>query len=53
MKTSVTEVGDMRAAWSPDEVRKRIDEVPGVESVSVDRAAESATTHFDETRVKL
>ena len=51
--SSVIEVGDMLTAWSPDEVRKRIGEVPGVESVSVDHAAESATVHYDETRIEV
>ncbi|MDP2329623.1 MAG: cation transporter, partial [Reyranella sp.] len=53
MKTSVIEVGDLLKAWSPDEVKKRIGEVPGVESVSMDHAAESATFHYDETRIEV
>ncbi len=53
MKTSVIEVGDLLAARSPDEVEKRIGEVPGVESVSVDRAAGNATVHYDETRIGI
>lgn len=50
MKTSVITVGDMLSAWSPDEVKKRIGEVPSVESVSVDHAAESATV--DEATIR-
>ncbi len=53
MKTSVIEVGDLLTALSPDEVGERIGAVPGVESVSVDHAAESATVHYDETRIGL
>lgn len=53
MKTSEIEVGDLLTVWSPDEIKKRIGEVPGVESVSVDNAAESATVHYDETRVEV
>jgi Cu2+-exporting ATPase len=51
MKTSVIEVGDLLTALSPDEVGKRIGEVPGVQSVSVDHAANCATVHYDETRI--
>ncbi|MDP3653759.1 MAG: heavy metal translocating P-type ATPase, partial [Rhodoferax sp.] len=53
MKTSVIEVGDLLAASSPDEVKRRIGGVPGVESVSVDHAAKSATVHYDETRIEV
>jgi Cu2+-exporting ATPase len=53
MKTSVIEVGDMLTAWSPDEVKKRIGEVPGVESVTVNYAAESATVRYDDTRLQI
>ncbi|WAP68404.1 heavy metal translocating P-type ATPase [Jiella pelagia] len=53
MRTSVIEVGDLLTASSPDEVGKRIGEVPGVESVSVDHAAESATVRYDETRIEV
>src|SRR5680860_1126308 len=53
MKTSLIEVGDMLSVWNPDEVRKRIGEVPGVERVTVDHAAESATVHYDETRIEV
>ena len=53
MKTSVIKVGDMLSVWSVDEVEKRIGEVPGVESVTVNYTAESATVRFDETRLKV
>jgi copper chaperone CopZ len=50
MKTSVIEVRDMLSVLSVDEVEKRIGEVPGVESVTVNNAAGSATVRYDETR---
>ena len=53
MKTSVIDVGDLLTAFSPDEVGKRIGELPGVESVSVDHMAESATVHYDETLIEV
>ena len=53
MKTSVIEVSDMLSVWSLDEVEKRIGEVPGVKSVTVNFAAESATVRYDETRLKV
>jgi Cu2+-exporting ATPase len=53
MKTSVIKVGDMLSVWSLDEVESRIGEVPGVESVTVNFAAESATVRYDETRVAV
>jgi copper chaperone CopZ len=43
MKTIAIDVGDLLTALGPDEVGRRIGEVPGVESVSVDHAAQSAT----------
>ncbi len=51
MKTSVLEVHDMLSVWSVDDVERRISEVPGVESVTVNFAAESATVRYDETRL--
>ncbi len=51
MKTSVMEVHDMLSVWSADEVEKRVGEVPGVESVTVNYAAGSATVRYDETRL--
>ncbi|MEO8336650.1 MAG: heavy-metal-associated domain-containing protein [bacterium] len=53
MKTSVIEVHDMLSVWSVDEVEKRIGEVPGVESVTVNHAAGNATVRYDETRLKV
>jgi copper chaperone CopZ len=53
MKTSVIEVGGMLSALSVDEVEKRIGEVPGVESVTVNYAAGSATVRYDETRLEI
>jgi len=53
MKTSVIEVHDMLSVLSVDEVEKRIGEVPGVESVTVNYAARSATVRFDETRLEI
>ena len=53
MKTSVIEVHDMLPVLSVDEVEKRIGEVPGVESVTVDFAAGSATVRYDETRLDV
>ena len=53
MKTSVIEVHDMLSVLSVDEVEKRISEVPGVESVTVNYAAGSATARYDETRLDI
>jgi P-type Cu2+ transporter len=53
MKTSVMKVHEMLAVWGVDEVEKRIGEVPGVESVTVNFAAESATVRYDETRLDV
>ncbi|MEO7889390.1 MAG: heavy-metal-associated domain-containing protein [Vicinamibacterales bacterium] len=53
MKTSVIKVHDMLSVWSADEVEKRIGDVPGVESVTVNFAAESATVRYDETRLEV
>ena len=43
MKTGVIAVPEMLSVLSVDEVEKRIGEVPGVNSVTVNSAAESAT----------
>lgn len=51
MKTSTIEVHDMLSVFSVDEVEKRIGEVPGVESVTVNFAAGNATVRYDETRL--
>ncbi|MEO8731555.1 MAG: heavy metal translocating P-type ATPase, partial [Rhodoferax sp.] len=53
MKTSVIEVHAMLAVLSVDEVEKRIAEVPGVDSVTVNFAANSATVRYDETRLDV
>ena len=53
MKTSVMKVHDMLSVLSVSGVEERIGEVPGVESVTVDFAAGSATVRFDETRLTL
>ena len=53
MKTSVIEVHDMLSVLSVDEVEKRIGKVPGVESVTVNYAAGSATARYDETRLAV
>jgi P-type Cu2+ transporter len=52
MKTSTINVSDMLSVLSVDEVEKRIGEVPGVESVTVNFAAENATVRYDETRLE-
>ena len=53
MKTSVIEVHDMLSVLSVDEVEKRIGEVPGVESVTVNFAGGNATVRYDETRLEI
>ena len=53
MKTSVMEVHDMLSVFGVDEVEKRIGEVPGVQSVTVNFAAGNATVRFDETRLEI
>ena len=53
MKTSVIEVHAMLSVLSVDEVEKRIGAVPGVESVTVNYAAGSATVRYDETRLEI
>ena len=49
MKTSVIEVHDMLSVLTVDEVEKRINEVPGVDSATVNYAARNATVRYDET----
>lgn len=53
MKTSVIEVHGMLSVLSVLGVEKRIGEVPGVESVTVNYDAESATVRYDETRLSV
>ena len=52
MKTSAIEVRDMLSVLSVDEVEKRIGEVPGVQSVTVNFAAGNATVRYDETQLE-
>ncbi len=52
MKTSTIEVHDMLSVFSIDEVEKRIGEVPGVQSVTVNFAAGNATVRYDETQLE-
>ena len=52
MKTSTINVHDMLSVLSIEEVEKRISEVPGVESVTVNFAAENATVRYDETHLE-
>jgi Cu2+-exporting ATPase len=53
MKTSVIEVHAMLSVLSVNEVEKRIGDVPGVESVTVNFAAENAAVRYDETRLNV
>ena len=53
MKTSVIEVRDMLSVLSVLGAEKRIGKVPGVESVTVNYAAGSATVRYDETRLEV
>jgi len=53
MKTSVIEVHDMLSVLSVLGVEERIGKVPGVESVTVNFAAGSATVRYDETRLEI
>ena len=52
MKTNAIEVHDMLSVFSVDEVEKRIGEVPGVQSVTVNFAAGNATVRYDETQLE-
>lgn len=53
MKTSVIDVKDMLSVLSVPGVEERIGKVPGVESVTVNYAAESATVRYNETRLEI
>ena len=53
MKTSVIDVHDMLSVFSVDEVEKRIRDVPGVGSATVNHAAGNATVRYDETRLEI
>lgn len=49
MKTSIIEVIDMLSVLTVDEVEKRLGDVPGVESATVNYATKNATVRYDET----
>jgi Cu2+-exporting ATPase len=53
MKTSVIGVEGMLSVLSVDEVEKRIGEVPGVDSITVNYAQGNATVRYDETRLDV
>ena len=53
MKTSIIEVSDMLSVLTVDEVEKRIGEVQGVESATVNYAARNATVRYDETLLNV
>jgi len=53
MKTSVIEVRDMLSVLSVPGVEERIGEVPGVDSVTVNFSAGSATVRYDESRLDV
>nr|MDP2192004.1 cation-translocating P-type ATPase [Rhodoferax sp.] len=53
MKTSVIKVRGMLSVLSVDEVEKRIRNVPGVASATVNYAARNATVRYDETRLEV
>ena len=53
MKTSVLEMRDMLSVLTVDEVEKRICDVPGVESATVNYAAGNATVRYDETLLEV
>ena len=53
MKTSVMEVHDMLSVLSVLGVEKRIGEVAGVKSVTVNYAAGNATVRYDEARLDI
>ena len=53
MKTSIIEVRDMLSVLSVLGLEKRIGDVPGVESVTVNYATGKATVRYDETRLTI
>jgi Cu2+-exporting ATPase len=53
MKTSVIHIRDMLSVLSVDGVEKRIGQVGGVQSVTVNYAAGNATVRYDETRLEI
>ena len=53
MKTSVIEVRDLLSVLTVDEVEKRIEDVAGVESSTVNYDAKNATVRYDETLLEV
>ena len=53
MKTSVIEVDDLLSVLTVDEVEKRLEDVAGVESATVNYAAKNATVRYDETLLEV
>ncbi len=53
MKTSVIEVNDLLSVLTVDEVEKRLADVAGVESATVNYAAKNATVRYDETLLEV
>ena len=53
MKTSVIEVRDLLSVLTVDEVEKRIEDVAGVESATVNYDAKNATVRYDETLLEV
>jgi Cu2+-exporting ATPase len=53
MKTTVIEVGGLISVLSAAGVKRKLEQMPGVQHADVNYVAQSATVHFDETRVSL
>ena len=53
MKTSVIEIRDVLSVLSAQQIEKRMSDVPGVASVTVNDAAGNATVRYDEVRVEI
>ena len=53
MKTSVIEIRDVLSVLSAQQVEKRMADVPGVASATVNDAAGNATVRYDEARVEI
>ena len=53
MKTSAIEVRDLLSVLTVEEVEKRLQNVPGVASATVNYAARNATVRYDETRLDV
>ena len=53
MKTSVIEVRDLLSVLTVDEVEKRIADVVGIESATVNYDAKNATVRYDETLLEV